>query len=103
MILINYLQKQTAVPRIILMDEMTAEHIDRIWSSLSHWLPEKTKVDAGVDFINCLQEIGVEDSVIKQAAEFDPKYEEAVLAVVGQDDDMEDTNEDWYYDSEGEE
>ena len=75
------------------MIEMHHEHIDRIWSSLSHWIPEKMKLDAAVDFINSLQELGVEDSAIKQAAEFDPKYEEAVNAVYGDEEDDDD-----YYD-----
>lgn len=73
------------------MIELTTEHIDRIWSSLIHFVPEKNKIDAGVDFINALRDLGVDDIEIKGAAEHDQKYEEAVNAVY--DDEEQDDNE----------
>ena len=78
------------------MIELTTEHIDRIWSSLIHFVPEKNKIDAGVDFINALRDLGVDDIEIKGAAEHDQKYEEAVNAVY----DEEEVDEDGYVEDE---
>ena len=80
------------------MTELTTEHIDRIWTSLVHFIPEKNKIDAGIDFINALRELGVEDLEIKGVAEFDTKYEEAVNAVYEEEEQDEDDSYNDYYD-----
>ena len=63
------------------MADMTHENIERIWNSLLHYLPERTKSDAAIDFVKSLEDIGVEEEEIKASAEYDPKLEEAINTV----------------------
>jgi|TARA_R110000824_G_scaffold368498_1_gene557834 hypothetical protein len=63
------------------MADMTHENIERIWNSLLHYLPERTKSDAAIDFVKSLEDIGVEEDEIKASAEYDPKLEEAINTV----------------------
>ena len=63
------------------MADMTHENIERIWNSLLHYLPERTKLDAAIDFVKSLEDIGVEEDEIKASAEYDPKLEEAINTV----------------------
>ena len=60
---------------------MTHENIERIWNSLVHYLPERTKLDAAIDFVKSLEDIGVDEDEIKASAEYDPKLEEAINTV----------------------
>ena len=75
------------------MIEMTHEEIERIWNSFSHYIPDRQKSDAAVDFVNTLKDIGVEHDEIKASSDYDPKIEEAVGSVFA-----EDKNEDEYGD-----
>tara|TARA_B100000424_G_scaffold84115_1_gene62912 strand:+ start:861 stop:1097 length:237 start_codon:yes stop_codon:yes gene_type:complete len=63
------------------MVEMTQEDIERLWNSIVHYVPEKQKQDAAIDFVKCLDDIGVEHDEIKAIGEFDPKLEDAVSTV----------------------
>ena len=63
------------------MADITHENIDRIWNSLIHYLPERTKLDAAIDFVKSLEDIGVDEDEIKASAEYDPKLEEAINTV----------------------
>ena len=63
------------------MADITHENIDRIWNSLIHYLPERTKLDAAIDFVKSLEDIGVEEEEIKASAEYDLKLEEAINTV----------------------
>ena len=63
------------------MADMTHENIERIWNSLVHYLPERTKLDAAIDFVKSLEDIGVDEDEIKASAEYDPKLEEAINTV----------------------
>ena len=73
------------------MVEMTQEDIERLWNSVVHFIPERQKADAAIDFVKCLDDIGVEHDEIKAIGEYDPKLEEAVLTVFDEyDDDTED-------------
>ena len=63
------------------MADITHENIDRIWNSLIHYLPERTKLDAAIDFVKSLEDIGVEEDEIKASAEYDPKLEQAINTV----------------------
>ena len=63
------------------MVEMTQEDIERLWNSIVHYVPEKQKQDAAIDFVKCLDDIGVEHDEIKASAEYDPKLEEAINTV----------------------
>jgi len=49
------------------MADMTHEDIERIWNSFSHYLPDRQKSDAAVDFISTLKSIDVEINEIKAA------------------------------------
>ena len=69
------------------MAEITHENIDRIWNSLLHYLPERSKSDAAIDFIKSLEDIGVEEAEIKASAEYDPKLEEAINTVFEEEED----------------
>ena len=69
------------------MADMTHENIERIWNSLLHYLPERTKSDAAIDFIKSLEDIGVEIDEIKASAEYDPKLEEAIDTVFEAEED----------------
>jgi len=63
------------------MAEMTHEDIERMWNSVTHFIPDKQKADAAVDFVKCLDDIGVEHNEIKAIGEYDPKLEAAVDTV----------------------
>ena len=69
------------------MADMTHENIERIWNSLIHYLPERTKLDAAIDFVKSLEDIGVDDQEIKASAEYDPKLEEAINTVFEEEED----------------
>ena len=71
------------------MADITHENIDRIWNSLIHYLPERTKLDAAIDFVKSLEDIGVEEEEIKASAEYDPKLEEAIGTVFDEEEDDE--------------
>jgi len=73
------------------MADITHENIDRIWNSLIHYLPERTKLDAAIDFVKSLEDIGVDEDEIKASAEYDPKLEQAINTVF-EDDEEEDYN-----------
>ena len=75
------------------MIEMTHEEIERIWNSFSHYIPDRQKSDAAIDFVNTLKDIGGEHDEIKASSDSDPKIEEAVGSVFA-----EDKNEDEYGD-----
>ena len=69
------------------MADMTHENIERLWNSLIHYLPERTKLDAAIDFVKSLEDIGVDDQEIKASAEYDPKLEEAINTVFEEEED----------------
>ena len=69
------------------MADMTHENIERIWNSLLHYLPERTKSDAAIDFVKSLEDIGVDENEIKASAEYDPKLEEAINTVFEEQED----------------
>ena len=65
---------------------MTHEDIERLWNSMSNFIPDRQKSDAAIDFIKTLEDIGVEEDEIKACGEFDPKLEEAVATVFETDE-----------------
>ena len=71
------------------MIEMTHEEIERIWNSFSHYIPDRQKSDAAVDFVVTLRDINVEQDEIKASSDYDTKLEEAVQSVF-KDDEEED-------------
>ena len=73
---------------------MTHENIERIWNSLLHYLPERNKLDAAIDFVKSLEDIGVDEDEIKASAEYDPKLEEAINTVFEEEEDDNYNSED---------
>ncbi len=78
------------------MAEMTHEDIERIWNSFSHYVPDRQKSDAAVEFVNTLKDMSIDETQIKASSEYDPKLEEAVGTVFEDDgeSDYDDGNDD---------
>ena len=72
------------------MIDFTHEDIERLWSSIVLYVPERSKLDAAIDFIKSLDDIGVDQKDIKASAEYDPKLEEAIATVFEEEDDESD-------------
>ncbi len=75
------------------MADMTHENIERIWNSLVHYLPERTKLDAAIDFVKSLEDIDVDEDEIKASAEYDPKLEQAIDTVFEEEENDDYNNE----------
>ena len=71
------------------MSDFTHEDIERLWNSIVHYVPERSKLDAAIDFIKSLEDIGVEHDEIKASAEYDPKLEEAIKTVFEEDEESD--------------
>jgi len=76
------------------MIDFTHEDIERLWNSITHYVPERSKLDAAIDFIKSLEDIGIEVDEIKASAEYDPKLEEAINTVFEEEDEAEEYSED---------
>ena len=76
------------------MAEITHENIERIWNSLLHYLPERTRSDAAIDFVKSLEDIGVDEDEIKASAEYDSKLEQAINTVFEKEEDDDYNSED---------
>ena len=76
------------------MIDFTHEDIERLWNSITHYVPDRSKLDAAIDFIKSLEDIGVEVDEIKASAEYDPKLEEAINTVFEEEDEEEEYSED---------
>ena len=75
------------------MIDMTHEDIERIWNSMIHYIPARSKLDAAIDFVKTLDDMGIEEDEIKASAEYDPKLEEAINTVYDEQEE-EDNNVD---------
>ena len=71
------------------MIDFTHEDIERLWNAVTHYVPERQKLDCAIDFIKSLEDIGVEQHEIKASAEYDPKLEEAINTVFEEDDESD--------------
>ena len=76
------------------MIDMTHEDIERIWTSFSHYISDRTKTDAAIDFVNTLKNMNVDQSEIIASSDYDPKLEEAVNSVFSGEDDEEEYGDD---------
>jgi len=76
------------------MIDFTHEDIERLWNSITHYVPERQKLDCAIDFIKSLEDIGVEYDEIKASAEYDPKLEEAINTVFEDDEESDGYGED---------
>ena len=79
------------------MIDITHEDIERLWNSISHFIPERSRLDAAIDFVKSLEDIGVEVDEIKASGEYDLKLEEAINTVF-EDEDEEEPYDDRYDD-----
>jgi hypothetical protein len=68
------------------MIDFTHEDIERLWNSISHYVPERSRLD----------DIGVEHDEIKASGEFDPKLEEAINTVFEEEEDLDESYDDGY-------
>jgi len=80
------------------MIDFTHEDIERLWTSIIHYVPERQKSDMAIDFIKSLEDIGIDHDEIKASAEYDPKLEEAINTVFEEDEDEEEPYDDRYND-----
>jgi len=78
------------------MIDFTHEDIERLWNSISHYVPERSRLDAAIDFIKSLDDIGVELDEIRASGEFDPKLEEAINTVFDEEEDLDESYDDGY-------
>ena len=76
------------------MIDFTHEDIERLWNAITHYVPERQKLDCAIDFIKSLEDIGVDHDVHKGSAELDPKLEEAVATVFEEDEESDGYGED---------
>ena len=76
------------------MVDITHEDIARLWNAVTHYVPERQKLDCAIDFIKSLEDIGVEQDEIKASAEYDPKLEEAINTVFEEDEESDGYGED---------
>ena len=72
---------------------MDSTQIEELWTTVSHYLTERQKLDCAVDFVKTLVDQGVESKVLKAAQEYDEKLTEAITIV------LEDAEEDEYADT----
>ena len=80
------------------MIDFTHEDIERLWTSIIHYVPERQKSDMAIDFIKSLEDIGIDPDEIKASAEYDPKLEEAINTVFEDDEHEEEPYDDRYND-----
>ena len=78
------------------MIDFTHEDIERLWNSISHYVPERSKLDAAIDFIKSLDDIGIEHDEIKASGEFDQTLEEAINTVFEEEKDLDESYDDGY-------
>ena len=76
------------------MIDFTHEDIERLWNSITHYVPERQKLDCAIDFIKSLEDVGVEHDEIKASGEYDTKLEEAINTVFDEDDESDGYGED---------
>jgi|TARA_Y100001937_G_C6900604_1_gene233139 hypothetical protein len=68
---------------------MDSNLVEEIWTSISHYVPERQKVDCAVDYVKTLIDQGVDNSTLKAAMEYDEKLTEAIKIVL--EDEVDDS------------
>ena len=76
---------------------MNKHQIEEIWNTVSAYLPERIKVDCAVDYIKTLVDMDVDTRVIKSAGEHDDRLQQAIEAVLAED---EEATEDEFHEEE---
>ena len=71
--------------------------IERLWNSIIHYVPERQKLDCGVDFVKTLVDQGIDSEVLKAAMEYDEKLTEAITIVLEDEaDDAYGDDDNWH-------
>ena len=68
---------------------MDSNLVEESWTSISHYVPERQKVDCAVDYVKTLIDQGVDNSTLKAAMEYDEKLTEAIKIVL--EDEVDDS------------
>ena len=76
------------------MTDMTHEDIERIWNSFSHFLTDRNKSDAAVEFVNALKFLDIDTDQIKASADYDPAIEAAVDSAYKDDEEDDEYGDD---------
>ena len=79
---------------------MDSAHIEEIWTSVSHYVSERQKLDCAVDFVKTLVDQGVSIKTLKAAQEYDDKLSEAITIVLEDAEDDEYVDTDNYYEDQ---
>ena len=79
---------------------MNHEQIEEIWTTISHYVTERQKLDCAVDYVKTLLDQGVPSKTLKAAQEYDDKLTEAIEIVLEDADDEEYVDTDNYYEDE---
>ena len=76
---------------------MDSAQIEEIWTTVSHYVPERQKLDCGDDFVKTLVDQGIDSEVLKAAMEYDEKLTEAITIVLEDeaDDAYGDDDDNW--------
>jgi hypothetical protein len=77
---------------------MDSTHIEEIWTTVTHYIPERQKLDCAVDFVKTLVDQGVDMRTLKAAQEYDEKLTEAITIVLQDADDDEFVDTEFYED-----
>jgi hypothetical protein len=83
-----------------MQNNMNHEQIEEIWTTISHYVTERQKLDCAVDYVKTLLDQGVPSKTLKAAQEYDDKLTEAIEIVLEDADDEEYVDTDNYYEDE---
>ena len=61
---------------------MDSTHIEEIWTTISHYVPERQKLDCAVDFVKTLVDQSIDYEILKASMEYDEKLTEAIKIVL---------------------
>lgn len=81
-------------------NSMEQEQIEEIWTTVSHYITDRQKLDCAVDFVKTLVDQGVPIRTLKAAQEYDDKLTEAIDIVLEDTEDDEEADTSNYYENE---
>ena len=79
---------------------MDSTQIEEIWTTVSHYITDRQKLDCAVDFVKTLVDQGVSIRTLKAAQEYDEKLTEAIDIVLEDTEDDEEADTSNYYENE---
>ena len=83
-----------------MQNSMEQEQIEEIWTTVSHYITDRQKLDCAVDFVKTLVDQGVPIRTLKAAQEYDEKLTEAIDIVLEDTEDDEEADTSNYYENE---